>query len=74
MDRIFSCIDEYIKELEKEVFKLLEDTSMPLTIKNQNMEPLADQKKVLLETKRKLEEIKNKNYIAECKMYTKGQS
>jgi hypothetical protein len=74
MDKILSCIDEYIKDLEKEVFKLLEDTSMPLTIKNQNMEPLADQKKVLLETKRKLEEIKNKNYIAECKMYTKGQS
>jgi len=72
MDKILSCIDEYIKDLEKEVFKLLEDTSMPLTIKNQNMEPLADQKKVLLETKRKLEEIKNKNYVAECKMYTKG--
>ena len=72
MDKILSCIDEYIKELEKEVFKLLEDTSMPLTIKNQNMEPLADQKKVLLETKRKLKEIKNKNYVAECKMYKEG--
>jgi len=72
MDKIFSCIDQYLKELEDEVMKLLADTSMPLTIKNQNMEPLADQKKVLLETKRKLDEIKNKNYVAECKMYTKG--
>jgi hypothetical protein len=72
MDKILFCIDEYIRDLEKKVFKLLEDTSMPLTIKNQNMEPLADQKKVLLETKRKLKEIKNKNYVAECKMYKKG--
>ena len=73
MDKILNCIDEYLKELESEVFNLLDDTSMPLTTKNQKMEPLADQKRVLLETKKKLEELKNKNYIAECKMYQKGQ-
>jgi len=71
-EQFIECIDEYLKELEKQVMELLADTSMPLTIKNQNMEPLADTKKVLLETKRKLDEIKNKNYVAECKMYTKG--
>ena len=72
MDKILNCLEEYLKELESEVFKLLDDTSMPLTTKNQKMEPLADQKKVLVETKKKLEELKNKNYIAECKMYQKG--
>ncbi len=73
-EQFIECIDGYLKSLESEVMKLLADTSMPLTIKNQNMEPLADQKRVLLDTKKKLEEIKNKNYVAECKMYTKGQS
>jgi len=72
MDKILNCLEEYLKELESEVFKLLDDTSMPLTTKNQKMEPLADQKRVLVETKKKLEELKNKNYIAECKMYQKG--
>ena len=71
-EQFLGCIDEYLKSLESKVMELLADTSMPMTIKNQKMEPLADTKKVLLETKRKLNEIKNKNYVAECKMYTKG--
>jgi len=71
-EELVGCIDEYLKSLEGEVMGLLADTSMPLTVKNQNMEPLVDQKKVLIETKKKLEEIKNKNYVAECKMYMKG--
>ncbi len=72
MDKIVECIDDYLKELESEVLKIIADTSIPLTIKNQKMEPLVDQKKILLKTKKSLEELKNKNYIAECKMYLKG--
>ena len=72
MDKIIDCIDDYLKELESEVLKLIADTSMPLTIKNQKMEPLADQKKILIKTKESLNELKNKNYIAECKIYQKG--
>ncbi len=72
MDKIVECIDDYLKDLESEVLKIIADTSIPLTIKNQKMEPLVDQKKILLKTKKSLEELKNKNYIAECKMYLKG--
>jgi len=73
MKKIEKCINDYIKELENEVMSLLADTSMPLTIKNQKMEPLALQKKLLLKTLKELEEIKNTNFVAECKMYTKGK-
>ena len=71
MKKIEDCINNYIKDLEKEVMNLVSDTSMPLTIKNQKMEPLALQKKLLLKTLKELEDIKNTNFVAECKMYTK---
>ena len=74
MDKVLLCIDDYLKELEVKVIDLINDMSMPLTVKNQKMEPLADQKRVLVDTKKKLEELKNKNYIAECKMYQKGKN
>jgi len=74
MKQINQCIDNYIKELESEVMSLLNDTSMPLTIKNQKMEPLALQKKVLLKTKDELKKIADTNFVAECKMYQKGES
>ena len=74
MKKIVDCIDEYIKDLESEVMSLLADTSMPLTIKNQKMEPLALQKKVLLKTKDELKKIEDTNFVAECKMYQKGKS
>ncbi len=74
MIKIYNCIDDYLKKLENEVMKLLDDTSMPLTIKNQKMEPLALQKKVLLKTKEDLIKIEETNFVAECKMYTKGNT
>ena len=74
MENITKCIDNHLKKLEDEVMSLLADTSMPLTIKNQKMEPLALQKKVLLKTKEELKKIADTNFVAECKMYQKGKS
>ncbi len=74
MKKINECIDNYLKELESEVMSLLADTSLPLTIKNQKMEPLALQKKLLLKTKEELKKIADTNFVAECKMYQKGKS
>ncbi len=74
MKKINKCIDDYLKDLEEEVMSILKDISMPLTIKNQKMEPLVLQKKLLLKTKEELEKIKNTNFVAECKMYQKGKN
>ena len=74
MDKFLNCINDYLKELEIEVMNIVADTSIPLTIKNQKMEPLSDIKKVLVDTQKRLEELKHKNYVAECKMYQKGRN
>ncbi|NPA81489.1 MAG: hypothetical protein GXO31_02650 [Epsilonproteobacteria bacterium] len=68
MEKILNCIDSYIKDLEKEIMEIVADQSIPLTRKNQLMEPIADQKKVLTITKDQLLMIKNKKYEARCKM------
>ena len=68
MDKIFKCIDEYTKELEEKILKIVSDQSIPLTKKNQLMEPIADQKKVLTHTKEALLKINNKRYEAKCGM------
>jgi len=68
MKKIFSCIDDYLKELENEIMTIVADQKIPLTEKNRLMEPIADQKKVLVYTKSALENIKNKEYKAECGM------
>ncbi len=68
MDKIFKCIDEYTKELEEKILKIVSDQSIPLTTKNQLMEPIADQKKVLTYAKEALLKIKDKRYEAKCGM------
>ncbi len=68
MDKIFNCIDEYLKDLENNILNIVSDQSIPLTKKNQLMEPIADQKKVLTYTKEALLKIKNKKYEAKCGM------
>ena len=68
MDKIFDCIDGYLKDLENNILKIVQDQSIPLTKKNQLMEPIADQKKVLVYTKETLLKIKNKKYEAKCGM------
>jgi len=68
MDKIFDCIDGYLKDLESDILKIVQDQSIPLTKKNQLMEPIADQKKVLVYAKEALLKIKNKKYEAKCGM------
>jgi len=68
LDAIFNCIDNYIKDLERQILLIVEDQSIELTKKNQLMEPIADQKKVLTYTKEALLKIKNKKYEAKCGM------
>ncbi len=68
MDKIFECIDKYLKDLENDILSIVSDQSIPLTKKNQLMEPIADQKKVLSYTKEALLKIKNKKYEAKCGM------
>jgi hypothetical protein len=68
MDKIFNCIDDYIADLEKEIMAIVSDQKIPLTEKNKLMEPIADQKKVLVYAKSALETIKNKEYEAGCGM------
>lgn len=68
MEKILESIDDYLSDLEKEIMAIVADQSIPLTEKNRLMAPIADQKKVLVETKAKLDEIKHKDYEAKCGM------
>ncbi len=68
MDKILNCIDSYIKDLEKEIMEIVSDQTIELTRKNQLMEPIADQKKVLVIAKEALLNIKNRKYEAQCGM------
>jgi len=68
MDKIFECIDGYLADLEKNIMDIVADQKIPLAEKNKLMEPIADQKKVLVYTRSALENIKNKEYKAECGM------
>ena len=61
-------MDDYVKELEEEMMKIVSDEKIPLTEKNKLMAPIADQKKVIDYGKKALLKIKNKTYEAECGM------
>ncbi len=69
MDRVINSIDEYLKELEVEMLRIVDDQTIPLAEKNRLMEPIADTKKVLVQTKAALHEIKTKEYVAGCGMH-----
>jgi len=68
LDRVFESIDAYLKDLETEMLRIVDDQSIPLAEKNRLMEPIADTKKVLVKTKAELNAIKNKEYVAGCGM------
>ncbi|HIP46806.1 MAG TPA: hypothetical protein EYG95_04530 [Campylobacterales bacterium] len=61
-------MDNYLKDLEVEMMKIVSDEKIPLTEKNKLMAPIADQKKVLVYGKKALLKIKDKEYKAECGM------
>ncbi len=53
---------------------IVNDQAIPLTEKNRLMEPIADQKKVLVYTKEALLSIKSKKYEAKCGMMNQRNS
>jgi hypothetical protein len=65
---ILNSIDDYLKELEESILKLVEDQKIPLKRKNMLMRPIVDQKKVLLKTKKELLAIRETEYKEECGM------
>ena len=58
--------NERIEEIRGEVMILVENQSISLTQKNQQMEPLVEEKKVLEHTLVYLEKIKNTDYRGSC--------
>ena len=69
MEKILNCIDEYIKDLEIEVMKILNNQKSSLTEKNALIEPLSEQKKILNITKETLINIQNRDYQGGCTMW-----
>jgi hypothetical protein len=65
---ILNSIDNYLKELEGSILKLVEDQKIPLKRKNMLMRPIVDQKKVLLKTRQELLNIRDTEYKEECGM------
>lgn len=64
--KIIKIINERLKEIRDEVLALVDDQKMNLTKKNQLMQPLVEEKKVLEHTLVYLEKIKNTNYKGLC--------
>lgn len=59
-------INERLEEIRSEVMRLVENESLSLTQKNQQMQPLVEEKKVLEHTLVYLERIKNTDYQGLC--------
>ncbi len=68
MDRFLEDIENYHKRLEEKIISIVNDQSIELTKKNQLMEPIVDQKKIITYTKEALLKIKDKKYEAKCGM------
>ncbi len=64
--KMIKIINERLKEIEKEVMKLVDNQSLSLTLKNQQMQPLVEEKKVLEHTLVYLERIANTDYKGLC--------
>jgi len=64
--KMIKIIDQRLEEIKKEVIALVENESLNLTLKNQQMQPLVEEKKVLEHTLIYLERIKNTNYNGLC--------
>jgi hypothetical protein len=64
--KMINIINERIEEIQKEVMKIVDNQSLSLTIKNQQMQPLVEEKKVLEHTLVYLEKIVNTDYKGLC--------
>ncbi len=64
--KMIDTINERIEEITKEVMALVDDQSISLTEKNQQMQPLVEEKKVLEHTLVYLEKIKSTDYKGLC--------
>ena len=64
--KIINIINDRISEIGIEVMKLVDNQKLSLTNKNQLMQPLVEEKKVLDHTLVYLEKIKNTNYKGLC--------
>jgi hypothetical protein len=59
-------INELIENIRVKIMKLVENQSISLTQKNQLMQPLIEEDKVLKHTLVYLEKIKNTDYAGKC--------
>jgi len=64
--KMIDVINDRLEEIRTEVMKLVDNESLSLTLKNQQMQPLVEEKKVLEHTLVYLEKIKNTNYQGLC--------
>lgn len=65
-NKMINIINERLKEIRQEVMALVDNQKLSLTDKNQFMQPLVEEKKVLEHTLVYLEKIKNTNYKGLC--------
>ena len=64
--KMIKIINERLSEIKSEVMQIVDNQSLSLTIKNQQMQPLVEEKKVLEHTLVYLEKIKNTDYKGLC--------
>ena len=64
--KIIEILKQRTKVIDEEAYKIVQDQSTSLTIKNRMMEPLLDEKKILENTINELEKLKTKNYFGSC--------
>jgi len=69
MTKIFDCINSHINDLETEVLKIIANQKTSMTQKNILLEPLSEQKKILLLTIDALKNIEKKTFTGGCTMY-----
>ena len=63
---MIEVIEKRLDEIRKNVLELVDNQKLSLTKKNQLMQPLVEEKKVLEDTLIKLQFIKNKQYFGLC--------
>ena len=64
--KMIKIIQDRILEIRDEVMSIVDNQSISLTEKNQLMQPLVEEKKVMEHTLVYLEKIKNTNYKGLC--------
>ena len=63
---LIPIIEQRIEVIGREVMSLVENQSISLTEKNQQMKPLIDEKQVLERTLKELQTIKVTDYSGRC--------